>query len=163
MIRANHKNEALNKYLYTAWEDIQSHLTDGERKVLYLPDLDKPREEWTDQDYLNQHALAVWFVSRQPDNTEAQQSFAAITNPDKEGYDDIQDYMMRNPGVGIKNIHEAVTTPLSNIELRNINIGPVELDENGGRFVGHHEIGETKAYYTVYSNQADSNKISFPS
>lgn len=156
-IRAEHKNEALNMYLHTAWDSIQPHLTEDEKKVLYLPDLNKPRAKWTDQDYLNQHALAVWLASTQGDNTlEGMQSYAAITSPDKEGFDEVITYIKNNPGMGVKNIYEAVPTPLTNVELPNMTIGSIETDSNGGRVIGHRKVGGTRVDYTVYSNTSDS-------
>lgn len=156
-IRVEHKAESLNQYLYTAFDSIQPFLTPEEKEVLYLPDLNKPREQWSDQDYLNLNALAVWLVSTQRNDTqEGQQSYAAISNPDKDSFDAIMEHIKDYPGEGIKNVYRAVATPLSGIELANTNIGLIELGPEGGRLVGHQKIGETDINYTLYSNWSDS-------
>jgi hypothetical protein len=156
-IRVEHKAESLNQYLYTAWDSIQPFLSEAERQVLYLPDLEKPRSEWSDQDYLNLHTLAVWLTSTQASDTqEGQQGYSAIANPNKNTFDDIVEHIEEKPGIGIKNVYQAVPTPLSGVELVNTTVGSIEMGPEGGRLIGVKKVGGTDIGYTLYSNRIDS-------
>ncbi|WP_158021551.1 hypothetical protein [Mycolicibacterium chubuense] len=77
-IRSADRAERFNRYLHTAWENLQPFLDERDKPVLYMPDLGKPRAEWTDHDYLNFETLAIKLVTTQQDKDEALRALSAV-------------------------------------------------------------------------------------
>ncbi len=155
-VRANDRAERFNTYLHTAWETIQPALNEDEKRVLYMPDLTKPRAEWTDQDYLNYRTLATWLVTTQADINEGLRAASVVANAGTEEYEFIKTWIGEHPGQGLKAVYEAIPNPLSNRELTSVKIGSVTLDANGGRLIGHRSLASGATNYSPFKNYADS-------
>lgn len=157
--------ERFNTYLQTAWETIQKpasegggELTSEERAVLSMPDLNKPREQWTDQDYLNYYTLALWLVTTQGDNpTEGERALAAVATPGTTSYKYMEQWMLNNPGRGLKAIYRADPSRFNNSELAPQTVGDVVITEKGGRFIAATSLHSGKTNYTLFVNRGDTN------
>lgn len=157
-VRASDRAERFTTYLSSAYETIQPYLTPEEKEVLYMPDLNKPRAEWSDQDYLNYYTLAQWLATTQANDTaEGQRAFSAIVSQEQSGFGKVYDRIEDQPGNGLKTIMRAEPTALSNIELPAGKVGDVTLGEDGGRLVGHSLVGKDTSDidYTLFSNWSD--------
>ncbi|MCV7300003.1 hypothetical protein H7J93_10200 [Mycobacterium barrassiae] len=156
--------EKFNANLESAWDDIQvnGRLTEEERSVLYMPDLKKPRSEWSDQDYLNFQTLALWLVSRGSNTDEGQRAYAALRNPHADGFSDVFEYIGRNPTVGIKHVFRARPSRLSNVELKDVTIGETEVGSDGGRLIALEEVGGPDKAVTLMVNRSDRSGYILP-
>jgi hypothetical protein len=167
-VRATDRAERFNRYLATAWETIQEvgNLSPEEVDALYMPDLEKPRSEWTDQDYVNYGTLATWLVTTQQDTEEALRALSVVYNKDRmpESWELLSDWIAEHPGTGYKAVYKVVPSRYSDNELRNVTVGPVLIGPKGGRFVQQRSLSSDQraTSFTLYKNfqDADGNVIS---
>jgi len=151
------KAEQFSMYLHTGWDSIKETLNDNEKSLLSMPDLNKPRAEWSDQDYLNYKTLAIWLVTRQQDQDEGLRALSTIADPDTKLYANVSEWIKENPGVGLKAVQEAIETPVSNKEFYNESIGANTIGPDGGRLVGYKSLVDDTVNYTLFKNTSDDN------
>lgn len=148
-----------NVYLHTAYDAIKDDLTIEEAAVLDMPDLTKPRADWTDQDYSNYESLALKLVTSQGSNTdEGERALAVVMNPELniDDFSRISAHIRNNLGAR-KSIYEVQDNPLSGRELTSTIVGDIVIDQNGGRIVAHKLVGGTNTNYSVYANRSDKD------
>lgn len=175
-LRVGDQIDGFYKYLNSGYEKLLKipesigGLTEEERSILYMPDLNKPRAEWSDQDYLNYQTLAVWLITTQDTSTkkgmnEALQSVSVVAEPGTEAFDFITNWIKTKPvGVGISDVKRAEPSPLSDVELQAVTVGDVTIDNDGGRAVSFQTIGNSGSDHGVilFANRGDGHGKSMP-
>ncbi len=158
--RAADRAERFNEYLYTAWETIQPNLTPEERAVLYMPDLNKPRNEWSDQDYLNYETLSMWLVTTQGTSQEASneglRALSVVARPGTNAHNTLTAWINQNPGAGYKEVFKAKTSDMSGKEISNFTLEDgIQIGPEGGRLVGYESMLDHSQNFILYANRAD--------
>tara|TARA_B100001245_G_scaffold234308_1_gene219602 strand:+ start:12059 stop:12913 length:855 start_codon:yes stop_codon:yes gene_type:complete len=151
-------------YFYEAFDDSYKSIladpnhewTPEEREVFYKPDLNKPRSEWTNQDYLNYWTIAIFYATGLDDGPEvAQRAISVVARPGSNTHDRLQTFTEDYPGYGDIDIYRALPSPFSNEELESIDTEKVSIDERGGRFIKHESLRDGKIGYSVFANRGD--------
>lgn len=156
--RASDRAERFTVHLESAWNTIQAFLDEDEKKVLSMPDLQKPRAEWSDQDYLNYRTLAIWLSTRQMDQDEGKRALSAILDPSTEAFENVVTWMETHPaGTGMKAVQRAIENPMNGKEFRNETVGPHVIGQDGGRLVGFDSLIDGSVNYSLFRNTSDES------
>jgi hypothetical protein len=164
-LRAADQAEYIHQNLEGAYKNIiapsaDRYLTDKERDAIkdgtfYMPDLKKPRSQWTDQDYLNYYSIVIFYVTSQSDDEEGLRTGT-------DTFTSIQEWANDYPDVGLISLYRAVDTPLSGRELKPTSVNNVVIDELGGRFVGHESLVDGRVDYSLFANRSDEENNIIP-
>lgn len=148
---------SFTEHLHTGWSSIKETLSADEEQVLYMPNLNQPRDQWSDQDYLNYRTLSLWLVTRQKNQDDGLRALSAIADPKTKLHENTAQWMTSNPGSGLKSVQVAIETPFSNKELHDVTIGEKSIGPEGGRIVGYRSLIDGSVNYTLFANTADEN------
>jgi hypothetical protein len=130
--------------------------------TFYLPDLDKPRSERTDQDLLNYSTLAIYYVTAMPpiENNDPERnaeikSLSVVSRPGTNTHDNLREHIEESPGVGIITMYRAIPTPLSGVELPPSASDLIPENSLGARLVGHESLIDHRVDYTLFVDYGD--------
>lgn len=154
-----------------AYQDMLQYCTEEEKAILYMPNMDMPREQWTEQDYLNYHTIALYAASRENHTKEeldhARRMATIIFEP---GSDNLE-YMSEQMGIafGIKAIYKAEPSAFSGFELyQHTNLDGNYTTGEGGRvaysdYIEHdNQRPSDVRLYRAFVNRSDDKGNVFP-
>ncbi len=154
-------------YLYEGFENTYEDIlndpsfppTGEEKAVFYMPDLHKPRSEWTGQDYANYYSMGIFYATKQDNENVALRAATVVSRPGTNTYGNLREWIKNDDtaGRGLKSIYRAVSTPLDGKVLKPATIGNVVIDENGGALVGLESLTDGNINYTIFVNRSDSH------
>lgn len=156
-----------NVYRQVIHPDLHpNYLSKGERDALnngtfYLPDLHKPRSEWTDQDYLNYFSLAMYFVTRQEKEykRDALNALSVVVRPETGTFTNIEEHIKKHEGdVSIVSLYEAVPTEFSGYTFTPDDLGSISGDWETARVVGQRSLENGRVLYSIFVNYSDENQ-----
>ena len=150
------------EYFYKGYDVTYNHIINNptdplsaeEQAVFYKPDLNKPRSEWTDQDYLNFDTIATFFATGQDDPNEALRSSTVVARPGTKTFDNMKEWITKYPGNGLTSIYRARTTTVSNSELKPTTFNGIVIDD-GGRIIEHESLISHDINVSVFVNNDD--------
>lgn len=159
-IRIEDTAENLNKYLPDAWESLQGYLTSEEASILSIPNTNLPRNNWSDQDYLNNYTISLYLVSAQGNTqeqiNEGRRALSVVIDPSNSGFSTTTE--MIGQVNSIKNVYEALPSEYTDRELEDGTLissnGRVEA--NGGRIVKARDVNTDEINYMVFVNHNNS-------
>lgn len=159
-IRIEDTAENLNKYLPDAWESLQGYLTSEEASILSIPNTNLPRNNWSDQDYLNNYTISLYLVSAQGNTqeqiNEGRRALSVVIDPSNSGFSTTTE--MIGQVNSIKNVYEALPSEYTDRELEDGTLissnGRVEA--NGGRIVKVRDVNTDEINYMVFVNHNNS-------
>lgn len=153
----------LHTHMPAAFDILWQDAGPEERKVLSMPDLDKPRAQWSDQDYVNYYSIGLELVSTQGDKkSQIDEGRRAMTVVMGNRHSDLIS-TMNNIGTagGIRNVFAAQPSEFSGKEL----IAGTEIDDyritgEGGRIVIADFLSQEDGPQTLamlFVNRSDDN------
>lgn len=152
----------LYKYMPGSWDIMkQDNLNANERAVMSMPDLNAPRSEWTDQDYLNYYSIALGLISNQGSQqqqiAEGQRALSVVMSPQNNNFDSTMQSIATSNG--IRNVFKAESSAYTGIELRpGTSIGEHTVTGEGGRLVLSTFVSQEnsdKPSYMLFVNRSD--------
>ena len=142
-------------------EKESTAINDG---TFYLPDLDKDRSEWSDQDFMNYHTLAIFLLTSQSIDyqDDALKALSVLTRTNTSAFDNIEKHILEHPGEPLLALYRAVPTPLSNSVVTPTEAKTVSGNWQVGHLVGHRSLHDGKIAYSFFidMNDASGNTVS---
>lgn len=148
----------INQYLQSAFDTMKPFLSPEEARLVRMSDLDKPRDQWTDQEYYNNHALELWLASTQGSTqqqiNEGRRTLPSVIDPDHPGYTTMDTAI--GQASAIRNVCEALSDEFvgRNLQPGTI-IDGIIIDESGGRLSKGRWLGNGVISYDVFVNRTD--------
>ncbi|MGW0047111.1 hypothetical protein OG935_06145 [Nocardia cyriacigeorgica] len=158
-VRVEDTAAPMNKYIPSAWDTIQNHLTPAEAAVMYLPNLTADRMTWSDQDYYNNYSLAIWLASTQGSTQEqideGKRTLSCVISPSHSSFSSTFDALGQ---IGpFRNIYQAQSDKFKGVNIKpGTVIDGIHFDESGGRLARGYYIDTGQISYDVFVNRTDS-------
>jgi hypothetical protein len=159
--------EKLQRNMPRAWDIMSTYLTDTEKPVMYMPNLNKPMSEWSNQDYYNYHSIALWLVSTQGDTQpqikEGRRAFSVVLGPTNGGFSDTMNSIGNVEAIhNVYQAQPATEGQPNSVELKpGMEIDDIEIGGDGGRLILGKYIsdGPDKGNlgYDLFVNRRDYN------